>query len=219
MADEIYISGAAKVVFVNPDDTDQVRQLSGVGSPQWVNLASSPTFSECALTLAQKGTSGVYYGDMPAGLTASRRYQYLLYASSASAFSDSAIISEYEPENAPVNVTQLGGTTQTAADVGANSTDIKAKTDNLPTDPADASDIVAAFGTVNTTLGVLAGYIDTEIGAIKAKTDLLTTFPDNFELLVINGDGEIPSSNDGLTSDQNTKLTQIHTLIQAKARN
>jgi hypothetical protein len=51
---------------------------------------------------------------------------------------------------------------------------IKAKTDNLPSDPADASDIAAAFSTVNSTLSTIAGYIDTEVAAIKAKTDSLT---------------------------------------------
>jgi hypothetical protein len=64
-----------------------------------------------------------------------------------------------------------------AADVAAVKVDtaaIKAKTDNLPSDPADASDIAAAFSTVNSTLGVIGGYIDTEVGAIKAKTDQLT---------------------------------------------
>lgn len=54
---------------------------------------------------------------------------------------------------------------------------VKAKTDNLPSDPADASDIAAAFGTVNTTLGTIAGYIDTEVAAIKAKTDNLPASP------------------------------------------
>lgn len=51
---------------------------------------------------------------------------------------------------------------------------IKAKTDNLPSDPADASDIASAFSTVNSTLTTIAGYLDTEIAAIKAKTDGLT---------------------------------------------
>ena len=62
---------------------------------------------------------------------------------------------------------------------------VKAKTDNLPSDPADASDISAAFGTVNSTLAAIAGYIDTEVAsiltavdtevaAIKAQTDKLT---------------------------------------------
>lgn len=54
---------------------------------------------------------------------------------------------------------------------------IKAKTDNLPTDPADASDIAAAFGTVNSTLATIAGYVDTEVAAIKAKTDLIPASP------------------------------------------
>ena len=50
---------------------------------------------------------------------------------------------------------------------------IKAKTDNLPSDPADASDIASAFSTVNATLATISGLIDTEIAAIKAKTDAL----------------------------------------------
>ena len=47
---------------------------------------------------------------------------------------------------------------------------IKAKTDNLPADPADDSDIDAQ-------LAAIAGYIDTEIAAIKAKTDNLPASP------------------------------------------
>jgi hypothetical protein len=54
---------------------------------------------------------------------------------------------------------------------------IKAKTDNLPSDPADASDVAAAFSTVNSTLSTIAGYVDTEVAAIKAKTDLIPAAP------------------------------------------
>ena len=54
---------------------------------------------------------------------------------------------------------------------------IKAKTDNLPNDPADASDIAASFSTVNTTLATIASYIDTEVTAIKSKTDNLPANP------------------------------------------
>ena len=68
---------------------------------------------------------------------------------------------------------------------------IKAKTDNLPSDPADASDIAAAFVAVNSTLATIAGYVDTEVAAIKAKTDLIVTFPANFEALVITDGGAI----------------------------
>lgn len=44
---------------------------------------------------------------------------------------------------------------------------VKAKTDNLPADPADDSDIDGQLATI-------AGYLDTEIAAIKAVTDTLT---------------------------------------------
>jgi hypothetical protein len=54
---------------------------------------------------------------------------------------------------------------------------IKAKTDNLPADPADASDIAGRFTTLDTNLATVAGYLDTEIGAIKAKTDNLPADP------------------------------------------
>ncbi len=54
---------------------------------------------------------------------------------------------------------------------------IKAKTDNLPADPADASDIAAAFSTVNTKLDAIDDFIDTEVAAIKAKTDNLPADP------------------------------------------
>jgi hypothetical protein len=52
---------------------------------------------------------------------------------------------------------------------------IKVKTDNLPSDPADASDIAAAFSTVNSTLTTIASYVDTEVSAIKTVTDKLNT--------------------------------------------
>lgn len=45
---------------------------------------------------------------------------------------------------------------------------IKAKTDNLPADPADDSDIDAQLATI-------AGYVDTEVAAIKTVTDKLDT--------------------------------------------
>lgn len=74
---------------------------------------------------------------------------------------------------------------------------IKAKTDNLPTDPADASDIAASFSTVNTTLTTIAGYLDTEVAAILAdttqiKADLPTRITKNtalsaFPFLMVDG--------------------------------
>lgn len=63
----------------------------------------------------------------------------------------------------------IGGT-----DVSSDVAAIKAKTDNLPSDPADASDIASSFSTVNGKLDAIDDYVDTEIAAIKAKTDQLT---------------------------------------------
>jgi ActR/RegA family two-component response regulator len=102
-----------------------------------------------------------------------------------------------ENRNTDANVTKIAGQTATAAasvafpssiasqasvDTLASYVDtevaaIKAKTDNLPTDPADASDIAASFVTVNNTLATIASYIDTEVAAIKAKTDNLPSDP------------------------------------------
>lgn len=74
---------------------------------------------------------------------------------------------------APDNATIAAIATYVDTEVAA----IKAKTDNLPSDPADASDIAASFGTISTTLSTIAGYIDTEVAAIKAKTDNLPSDP------------------------------------------
>jgi hypothetical protein len=48
---------------------------------------------------------------------------------------------------------------------------IKAKTDNLPSDPADASDIASAFSTVNGKLDTIDDFLDTEVAAILAAVD------------------------------------------------
>jgi hypothetical protein len=60
---------------------------------------------------------------------------------------------------------------------------VKAKTDNLPTDPADESLIEAAITAAtsplatSSALAAVAGYVDTEVAAIKAKTDNLPLDP------------------------------------------
>lgn len=69
----------------------------------------------------------------------------------------------------------------TASDVGA----IKAKTDNLPSDPADQSLIIAATDAVMSRLGVPAGdsvsadvaAVKVDTAAVKAKTDNLPSDP------------------------------------------
>lgn len=92
----------------------------------------------------------------------------------------------------------VGGTVQTAGDVPAliNTLDdyvdteiaaIKAKTDNLPTDPADESLLEAAIADlktyVDTEVAAILAAVDTEVAAIKAKTDNLPTDPADESLL------------------------------------
>ncbi len=64
---------------------------------------------------------------------------------------------------------------------------IKAKTDNLPTDPADESNIQAAIANlltyVDTEVAAILAAVDTEIAAIKAKTDNLPSDPADESLL------------------------------------
>ncbi len=58
---------------------------------------------------------------------------------------------------------------------------IKARTDALPTDPADASDIAASLttitGHIDTEIASILAAVDTEVAAIKAKTDNLPASP------------------------------------------
>ena len=75
-----------------------------------------------------------------------------------------------------LNATVGSRATQTSVDaLGTNMNllpAIKLKTDNLPTDPADASDIAASFTGVNTKLDMITGHVDTEITQII--TDIAT---------------------------------------------
>jgi hypothetical protein len=80
-----------------------------------------------------------------------------------------------------LNATVGSRATQTSVD-GINTNmnlipAIKLKTDNLPADPADASDIAASFTTVNGKLDTIDNLIDPQVAQIKAKTDLIPASP------------------------------------------
>ena len=59
-------------------------------------------------------------------------------------------------------------------DNATNISAIKTKTDALPSDPADASDVAAAIAAISAKIDTVDDFLDTEIAAIKAKTDSLT---------------------------------------------
>lgn len=94
-------------------------------------------------------------------------YDYLLPASGGGGLDAAGVRAAVGLASANLD-TQLG-TIDTVVDA------IKAKTDNLPADPADASDIATEFSTVNSTLATIAGYIDTEIGTLQTSVNDLPT--------------------------------------------
>ena len=113
---------------------------------------------------------------------------------------------------------------------------ISSKTTNLPSDPADASDIAGALSTVNSTLSTIAGYIDTEVaailaavdtevGAIKAKTDQLTfTVANQVDANALSGGGGgldaagVRSAIGLASANLDTQLADIPTVSELNAR-
>lgn len=105
--------------------------------------------------------------------------------------------------NGRIDVIKVAGTTQTAGDLAAliNVIDdyvdtevaaIKAKTDNLPVDPASASTIATSFTGVNTKLDTIDDFVDTEVAAIKTKTDqLVFTVANQVDVNVIDWKGAV----------------------------
>lgn len=84
---------------------------------------------------------------------------------------------------------------------------IKAKTDNLPSDPADASVIAGRFDTVDTALTTIEDFLDTEVAAIKAKTDNLPSDPADAS--------DIAASFSSVAASLSTILGHIDTEISA----
>lgn len=92
----------------------------------------------------------------------------------------------------------------------ANIATIMAKTNNLPSDPADASDIASSFSAVGVTLATIAGYLDTEIASIKAKTDQLTfTVSNSVDATATISAATIRSAIGMATNDLDTQLDAI----------
>lgn len=80
-------------------------------------------------------------------------------------------------DNLPTDPADASDLAASFSTVNATLATISAKTTNLPADPADASDITSAFGVVGTKLDTIDARLDTEIPAIKAKTDLIPADP------------------------------------------
>ena len=142
-------TSAVKVVTYDPDDADQVRNVSGAA---WVTL-SSATFANCISTAAQEGATGIYFADLPSGLDATRRYVVAVYGASESAFSGSHQVYAWEPENAPINLKQISGDTAAA--------------DNLER----WFDGTVGFGTSGS---VITGSLSGAVGSVTIVTNIVT---------------------------------------------
>ena len=109
MSDEIGpIPQAGKVVFYNPDAPDEVRKVTAPAA--WQDITAA-TFGQCAVALEQKGTTGQYFADLPAGLSASREYTFALYGSDANSFDDPSDVMGYSPNVTPTSETTTEGET------------------------------------------------------------------------------------------------------------
>lgn len=92
---------------------------------------------------------------------------------------------------------------------------IKAKTDNLPSDPADASDIAASFSSIASTLATIGAYVDTEVAAIKAKTDNLPSDPADQSLIIAATDALAAAVAALGTPAQDSALATLQTAVDA----
>lgn len=130
---QIFPSSSARlVVVVNPDDGTQVRRIT---DNSWVGI-SSATFGQCTTLTTSSGANQLFA--LPAGLDAMRTYPILSYPSSATAFTDTRDFAVVAPEILPT----------------ANA--IKAKTDNLPADPASETNATS-------NKNAIPGAVDTQL--------------------------------------------------------
>jgi hypothetical protein len=102
---------------------------------------------------------------------------------------------------------------------------IQLKTDNLPADPADASDIAGSFTTVNGKLDTIDDFLDTEVAAIKAKTDQLTfTIANQVDSNALSGGGSgldaagVRAAVGLASANLDTQLGDIPTVAEFEAR-
>lgn len=180
--------GSTKVATVtpnwitNPSATSIFMIVPAAYIQGLVSLASgaivAATFGAGAIDAAAIATDAIGSAEMAA--TATAEIAQAVWDALTSALVTSGSAGKLLVDN--LNATVSSRASQTSVDTVDDFLDteiaaIKAKTDNLPTDPADASDIAGSFTTVNTKLDTIDDFLDTEVAAIKAKTDNLPTDP------------------------------------------
>lgn len=196
MANEIEVHGATGKIFYGliRNSAGWVYYPSGgvfqaYNATNYANYATSISFSE-------QGLTGVYLGNFP--LLAGGQYRVdvrkqiggspavsdTAYGTCVMNWSGTAEIFTVDPTSLLNSIKSktdgLPSDPADASDIAALFTAltnlvnaIKAKTDNLPADPADESNTQGRFSNIDSALNIIASYIDTEVAAIKAKTDAL----------------------------------------------
>lgn len=151
----------------SPAATSDIPSAASVADAVWDEAQSGHAGAGTFGSYLDAAVSGVSTGGVSAGDIADAVWDEAL-AGHAGAGSAGATLSN-RASQASVDTIDDYVDTEVAA--------IKAKTDNLPSDPADASDIAASFTSIANTLTTISSYIDTEVAAIKAKTDNLPASP------------------------------------------
>jgi len=157
---------ATKIVFPLIDSNGTVT--SGASSldseyTYWNDSSIPGNYSDLSGEAVEVGSSGQYYLNLTAGEV---NYDYIgIQVKSSECLTQSILIN-----------TRLKEAVDTVDDyVDTEVAAIKAKTDNLPADPADDSDIDSQLATI-------AGYIDTEVADILTDTGTtLNNYVDDLE--------------------------------------
>ena len=156
---------------VTPDSTSAYAVIPSSAASGGVGGGSAPTAAENALAVWQSTVPGIFTSGMAGYAVGTYLTTTVLDAAgvrTAVGLASANLDTQLAAIVADSNELQTDWTNGGRLDVLIDA--IKAKTDNLPSDPADASDIASSFSTVNTTLATIAGYIDTEVATIVTAT-------------------------------------------------
>lgn len=191
-------------------DGDLVTGATGLDSEV---SKDGDTFADCTNEATEIATnSGMYFLDLTQTEMNADTVAIIVKTSSSGAKTTPIVLYPAEAADIIVNVKKINGTDQTAGDVTAliNTVDdlldteiaaIKAKTDNLPSDPADASVVAGLISAVEMKVDTL----DTVADAIKVTTDKLDdTLEDDGGTyrFTENALEEGPGGGTGLTADE-----------------
>jgi hypothetical protein len=71
---------------------------------------------------------------------------------------------------------------------------VQAKTDNLPSDPADASVVAGLIAAVEAKVDTIDNFIDTEVAAIKTETDKIASIKTKTDSLTFTQAGHVDAN-------------------------